>query len=107
MPSMLTIYLDAADRHGVNHPDVQRLRSEVPAWQWKTAATLEDYAKGCPERMCGETPRRPANALNVEVGTPQPRCRLKSPDGRGGAWLLSGGSPLAYGVCSVTCPMLR
>lgn len=49
--------------------------------------------------------RRPANALNIEIGSPLPRCTRKSPDGRGLAWLLSGGSPLAYGHCTpLACP---
>ena len=58
----------------------------------------------CPHRMELDVERRPANALNIEIGTPVPRCKLKSPDGRGMIWILSGGSRLAYGVCSNVCP---
>ena len=35
-----------------------------------------------------ETSRRPVNGLCVEIGSPTARCMLKSPDGRGPAWLL-------------------
>ena len=60
--------------------------------------------------MCIE--RRPGNALNVEIGTPMPRCMLKPPDGRGVTkdggtldWLRSGGKEMDYGVCcAVGCP---
>ena len=49
--------------------------------------------------------RRRANALNIEIGSPLPRCTRKSPDGRGLAWLMSGGSPLSYGHCTpLACP---
>lgn len=59
----------------------------------------------CPHRRELPTPRRPANALNVECGTPQDRCMLRSPDGRGDVWALSGGSLLAYGYCTQnSCP---
>ena len=50
--------------------------------------------------------KRPGNALNIEsCFFPKPRCYLKSPDGRGAAWLLSGGDVLAYGVCDADCPI--
>ena len=56
--------------------------------------------------------RRPANALNIEVGAPSPRCRLKTPeewgaaDPRAARWLLSGGSPYVLGVCTPqACPL--
>lgn len=61
--------------------------------------------KRCSERVEMDVPRRPANALNVEVGTPLPRCRLKTPaswrgfDPRATRWLLSGGDPLVLGPC--------
>lgn len=56
--------------------------------------------------------RRPGNALNVEIGTPLPRCLLQPPDGRGVTcdggtldYLRSGGNVLAYGVCAAgACP---
>jgi len=64
--------------------------------------------KTCPSRRELEVERRPGNALNIEVGTPLPRCTEKSPDGRGMAWVWSGGSLLAYGTCSASeCPRLK
>jgi hypothetical protein len=61
----------------------------------------------CPSRMEPRLERRPGNALNIEIGTPMVRCSRMSPDGRGLAWLLSGGSMLAYGHCtSNSCPSL-
>lgn len=66
----------------------------------------------CPHRIELGVERRPANALNVEVGTPLPRCRIQTPehwgkvDPRGGRWLLSGGSPLVLAPCSsANCPL--
>jgi len=61
----------------------------------------------CPHLITPELPRRPGNALNIEVGSPLARCKLKLPshwpkDGPGAArWLMSGGSPLVFGPC---CP---
>lgn len=70
----------------------------VPVWQWEIH--FSDLAARCPDARQPELERRPGNALNVEIGTPQRRCVRMSPDGRGAAWLLSGGSLLAYGPCS-------
>jgi hypothetical protein len=62
----------------------------------------------CKFREVPELERRRANALNVEIGSPSPRCTQKSPDGLGLRWWLSGGSLLSYGVCDVrNCPEKR
>lgn len=64
----------------------------------------------CPYRTGADLPRRPANALNIEVGAPLPRCVLKTPEHWGDSapsarrWLLSGGSPFVFGPCSTDCP---
>ena len=65
----------------------------------------------CKNLIAPELLRRRANALNVEVGQPVPRCRLKTPehwgdaDPRAARWLLSGGSPLVLGLCTPNgCP---
>jgi hypothetical protein len=70
------------------------------------------YSSGCPHRIALEVPRRPRNALNVEVGTPLPRCRLRPPTHwpeeapSVTRWLLSGGSALMLGLCSCrACPL--
>jgi hypothetical protein len=73
------------------------------------ADTFAKFAADCPWRIVADLPRRPANALNVEVGTPLPRCRMKPPEHWGdkapGAarWLASGGSSLVFGPCSRNC----
>jgi len=67
-----------------------------------------EFSDACTERLGIDQERRPANALCVEYMTPTPRCKLQSPDGRGLAWLLSGGSALAYGrCCRESCPRLN
>lgn len=69
------------------------------------------YAAACPHRMTLPIPRRPANALNIEIGAPHARCRLKTPkhwgdvDYRAVRWLMSGGSPLVLGHCTGNCPL--
>lgn len=75
----------------------------IPAAQW--GEWFRDLAPLCHDRRALEVERRPGNALNVEIGAPVPRCLRQSPDGRGLAWLHSGGSVLAYGACSArSCP---
>lgn len=67
----------------------------------------------CDQRIELGVEGRPANALNVEIGAPLPRCRLKTPgnwqgsDKRAVRWLWSGGSPLVLGPCSSRCPLDR
>jgi hypothetical protein len=65
----------------------------------------------CCDRIALSVERRPGNALNIEIGTPATRCRLRTPehwgdiDPRGARWLLSGGSPLVLGPCEAAkCP---
>lgn len=76
------------------------------------AKSIASRALGRLERDCGHrmelaVERRPGNALNVEIGAPVPRCNRKSPDGRGLAWLLSGGDSLSYGHCTPrACPAI-
>jgi len=71
--------------------------------------------KDCSHLVEVDVPRRPANALNVEVGTPLPRCKLKAPEEWRGReprsgfslvirWLGSGGSPFVLGACTPNCP---
>jgi hypothetical protein len=66
----------------------------------------------CPERIVLGVERRPANALNLEIGAPQDRCRCLTPEEWGAAdpravrWLSSGGSALVLGACTAkACPM--
>ena len=84
-------------------PTLAELRA-LPAFQ--VEAWWEDIAPHCPSRRVLPVERRPGNALNIEIGTPVPRCMERSPDGRGAAWVASGGSMLAYGVCCASgCPL--
>lgn len=69
--------------------------------------SFADFSAACPSLWEMEVERRPGNALNLEIGAPANRCSEQSPDGRGMAWFLSGGSKLAYGVCCQSmCPRL-
>lgn len=58
-------------------------------------------------------PRRPGNALNVEIGAPLDRCLDKRPRHWPASmsairWLGSGGSPLILGACTPrACPRAR
>jgi hypothetical protein len=75
----------------------------------KGAEAFTKYCEGCPNRIAPDVERRPGNALNVEIGTPVPRCKLRAPARHKGMevrWLLSGGSPLIFGACNRSaCPL--
>lgn len=52
--------------------------------------------------------RRKGNHLNIEYMGGGTYCTLQSPDGRGAAWLLSGGAIEAYGQCyEYRCPLMK
>ena len=75
----------------------------VPPFQFKIY--FAELSAICPSLVKMGVERRRANALNIEIGAPLSRCSEQSPDGRGIAWVLSGGTYLSYGVCgSRTCP---
>jgi len=64
----------------------------------------------CPSRIEVEAERRAANALNIEIGTPMPRCLNKKPNhwpanSSGLRWMASGGSAFVFGPCSAKCPL--
>lgn len=72
-------------------------------------ARLAALRESCGAHVSLDVERRPANALNVEIGTPAPRCIDKRPEhwpaNMGSLrWLASGGSPLVFGPCSAWCP---
>lgn len=76
------------------------------------SAAFAAFADACGNRIEVDVPRRPANALNVEVGTPFPRCTLRLPSNWGerapsaARWLLSGGDALVFGYCALyACPL--
>ena len=75
--------------------------SDVPEDQF--AFWFSEIAPLCPDRVVPDLIPRKANALNIEFAGPRiARCKMRSPDGRGLAWLLSGGDITAYGFCVQT-----
>ncbi len=103
MPSLAGHLLAYLDEHpGCRAPD--KAFDEIPAFQWEIY--FADLAPLCPSRIEGERRGLQRNALRVELlPSGDPRCAKQSPDGRGRAWLWSGGSPTAYGPCCLTgCP---
>jgi hypothetical protein len=78
---------------------------KIPRFQ--IDAYWEDVAPLCHQRIEFSVPRG-VNALNLEPQQPHPRCKYRAPDGRGLAWLNSGGSGLAYDwCCKAGCPLLN
>lgn len=73
-------------------------------------AELARTTSDCKSRIELPVPRRPANALNVEIGTPAPRCLNKRPTHwphtmSAIRWMASGGDALVFGRCSRNCPL--
>ncbi len=103
MPSLAHHVAEAIDR-GVPVP--KETFDAIPRTQLRV--WFSEVVSACPSRRAMGVERRPANALNIEIGQPLPRCMEQSPDGRGLAWILSGGSALAYGTCCASaCPRLK
>lgn len=78
----------------------------IPAVQWEVY--WDELRALCPSKLTPSTVRQ-RNALRIELlPSTEPRCSRLSPDGRGLAWFLSGGDPLAYRQCCATaCPRAR
>lgn len=78
----------------------------VPAWQW-AGPLWPELARHCGARASVElSPYNSDDAFGIrpEAGL-SPRCLERSPDGRGMAWLQSGGPLADYGACSRSrCP---
>lgn len=66
---------------------------------------VDHFSRPCLSRISPGIERRQANALNVEIGQPIPRCLNKIPEhwtgpaALGLRWVASGGSPLVLGAC--------
>ena len=66
----------------------------------------------CPYRLEHKDSTLQKNALRIEIMTPELRCALKFPKHWSQAakdlgamrWVLSGGTPLVFGVCDKNCP---
>lgn len=78
----------------------------VPYWQWR-GPLWPELARHCGARTVVElSPYNSDDAFGIrpEAGL-SPRCLSRSPDGRGLAWLQSGGPVADYGACSQQrCP---
>jgi hypothetical protein len=73
--------------------------------------TWRTYRETCHARLENQQLRRPANALNVEIGTAMDRCVAKRPSHwpehmSALRWIASGGAVLVFGLCSPACPYL-
>lgn len=75
-------------------------------------STFAEFAAACDQRIELGVPPRRANALNLEVGQPMTRCRMRTPEHWGDAdpgarrWIGSGGSLLVFGHCEPgACPL--
>lgn len=71
---------------------------------------LSVVRESCGARVEPAIERRPANALNVEIGAPMARCLNKRPEHwpEGASslrWVASGGELLVFGCCGGTCPV--
>jgi hypothetical protein len=94
------------DRHASGAKPSPDDLDAVPRLQW--VVYFDELAPFCESRV-PTVPRPQRNALRVELlPSRDDRCSRRSPDGRGLAWLMSGGDPLAYGLCCrAACPRLR
>ena len=105
---MISIIQLALDHHAAGHADAaqQVLDSIGPGARWQVELRFGEVAAICRHRIEARQESRPGTRLVVEHVAPLPRCVQQAPDGRGAAWLASGGSVLAYGTCCVTgCPL--
>jgi len=101
MPSIAFVVVDWLERHPDLSPSVKKsMLDEVPPHQWALPGGYFNDLKVhcCNRREIADEPRF-MNRLAFYQMTPAPRCLYRSPDGRGLAWLKSGGSVLSYGRC--------
>lgn len=87
----------------------QQVLDSMPAGaRWQLDLRFAEVATVCRHRLAVERQPRPGNRLCIEHVAPAPRCVQQAPDGRGAAWLASGGDVAAYGACCPTgCPLGR
>ena len=101
---MRSIALDVLDtlesRPELTAEQKRALLAGVPQQQWAVpGGHFDDLAQHCCNRVEIRREPRFMNRLSINVMAPQPRCLFRSPDGRGLAWLKSGGELEAYGRC--------
>lgn len=101
MPTIAADAIDWIDSHPSATPTQKAaLVEQVPAHQWALDGGFwPDLSKHCCNRVEIHQEPRFMNRLSINVMTPLPRCLYRSPDGRGLAWLKSGGEITAYGLC--------
>ena len=101
MPTIAYDVLEFLDKHPQTaNTDKVRLLDQVPRHQWATPdGHWGELAKHCCNRVESAREPRFMNRLSIYTMTPLPRCLYRSPDGRGLAWLNSGGEIEAYGRC--------
>ncbi len=104
MITILGMALDLAEKGEIQKAN-DLLWYHTPIWQIK--ANWEDVQEICDQGITPSLERRRCNGLNIEIGFPLRRCLMRSPDGLGLRWYLSGGSVTAYGICEKkNCPLL-
>ena len=101
---MRSIALDVLDalesRPELTAEQKRALLAGVPQQQWSVpGGHFDDLAQHCCNRVEIRREPRFMNRLSINVMPPRPRCLFRSPDGRGLAWLKSGGELEAYGRC--------
>lgn len=102
---------------GVDAFDAAYLFVELVGPEAAVAAALRrgerfaEVSRACPNRVELPLERRPANALNLEIGQGLDRCMVQRPahwpEHMGALrWLASGGTALVLGPCSAgECPL--
>lgn len=81
--------------------------AQAKGWRLERFSVVRE---SCGSRVQPELERRPANALNVEIGQPQARCLNKRPKHWPESmsslrWIASGGEALVFGCCGGQCPL--
>jgi hypothetical protein len=120
--AILTLTTQAGEWSGSGRIEVRSgLQSDLYEEAYKQASLNAQFKGGRLERFsvvresCGSRvqpvlERRPANALNIEIGQPSARCLNKRPDNWPDSmssvrWLASGGEALIFGSCGGRCPL--
>lgn len=101
MPTIASAVLDWLGDHPNVPTEVKReVIKTVPAHQWAMPGGYwNELALHCNNRVEIKRSPRFMNRLAINVMEPLPRCLFRSPDGRGLAWLKSGGELECYGRC--------
>lgn len=100
MSSIALHVLEWLDLHQADAEQKRQLLAQVPAGQWACpGGHWDELSKHCCNRVEIREEPRFMNRLGFYRMKPQDRCLFRSPDGRGLAWIRSGGDALAYGSC--------